>query len=168
MIDSGIPPKDGWPDGLLDKLRQWEQGDIVLAPFLFYFADPSAAIWEGTRLYTESSVEPEVILAPDELLPPYGMVTTQTCDIAEEDSQRPMRPWVQMTPVYAITSWKRNRLEGGRGPRYWLLIPDFPEDGVWVADLRLELPVEKSWLANQARIIGFADEEEKRRVGSRL
>lgn len=168
MIDSGIPPRDAWPDGLLDKLRHWEQGDIVPAPQFFYFADPSAGIWEGTRLFTDTSTEPEVILAPDELVPPYGMVTTQTCDIAEEDSPRPMRPWVQICPVYAVKNWKRRKLEGGKGPRYWLLVPDMPVEGVWVADLRIELPVEKSWLASQERIEGFTDEEEKRRVGKRL
>jgi hypothetical protein len=96
------------------------------------------------------------------------MVTTQTCDIAEEDRSRPMRPWVQISPVYETTSWKRRRLEGGKGPRYWLLVPDFPLDGVWVADFRIELPVEKGWLANQDRIEGFANEVDKRRVGRRL
>jgi hypothetical protein len=109
-----------------------------------------------------------VILPADELLPPYGMVTTQTCDIAEEESSRPVRPWVQIAPVYAVTTWKRQKLEGGRGPRYWLLVPDLPAEGVWVADLRIELPVEKGWLAGQPRIEGFAAEEEKRRVGRRL
>ena len=168
MIDSGIPPRNAWPDGVLDRLRRWEQGDLVIAPPLFYFADPAAAIWEGTRLYTDTSEGPEVILAPDELTPQYGIVTTQTCDIAEEDSSNPIRPWVQISPVYSVTTWKRRRLEGGKGPRYWLLVPDFPEQGVWVADFRIELPVEKSWLAGQDRIEGFSDEEEKRRVGRRL
>jgi hypothetical protein len=109
-----------------------------------------------------------VILPADEHLPPYGLVTTQTCDIAEGDSIRPVRPWVQVAPVYQVTSWKRKKLEGGKGPRYWLLIPDMPEDGVWVVDFRLEVPVEKGWLAEQNRLHGFANEADKRDVGRRV
>lgn len=168
MIDKGMPPRDSWPNGLLRKLREWEQGDVVANPPLFYFADPSAAIWEATRAYTDSSSGPEVILPPDEVLPPYGMVTTQTCDIAEEESSRPVRPWVQIAPIYPVTNWKRKKLEGGKGPRYWLLVPDLPEDGIWVADLRIEVPIEKSWLAGQIRVEGFDNETEKRIVGRRL
>ena len=168
MIDKGMPPRDSWPNGLLRKLREWEQGDVVANPPLFYFADPSAAIWEATRAYTDSSSGPEVILPPDEVLPPYGMVTTQTCDIAEEESSRPVRPWVQIAPIYPVTNWKRKKLEGGKGPRYWLLVPDLPEDGIWVADLRIEVPIEKSWLAGQIRVEGFENETEKRIVGRRL
>ena len=168
VIDKGVPPRDSWPEGLLSKLREWEQGDVVASPPLFYFADPSAPIWEATRAYADSSSEPEVILPPDEVLPPYGIVTTQTCDIAEEESSRPVRPWVQIAPIYPVTNWKRRKLEGGKGPRYWLLVPDLPEDGVWVADFRIEVPVEKSWLAGQTRIEGFASETEKRNVGRRL
>ena len=168
MIDKGVPPRDSWPDGLLSKLREWEQGDVVVRPPLFYFADPSAAIWEATRAYADSSSGPEIILPPDEVLPPYGIVTTQTCDIAEEESSRPVRPWVQIAPIYPVTAWKRSKLEGGKGPRYWFLVPDLPEEGVWVADLRIEVPVEKSWLAGQTRIEGFTSESEKRKVGRRL
>ncbi len=168
MIDSGVPPKDQWPEGILDSLSSWEQGDLVRQPPLFYFADPSAPIWEPTRAYTEDSVESEVILPSEEYLPPYGLVTTQTCDIAEEDSNRPIRPWVQVAPVYQLTNWKRKKLEDEKGPRYWLLVPDMPQDGIWVADFRIEIPVEKSWLAQQARVQGFADEESKRGVGRRV
>lgn len=43
-----------------------------------------------------------------------------------------------------------------------------PEDGVWVADFRIEVPVEKSWLGRQTCIHGFADEADKRYLGARL
>jgi hypothetical protein len=168
MIDSGVPPRDKWPEGVFDSLAGWEQGDLVAQPPFLYFADPSVPIWEPTRAYTEDSASPEVILPTDPYLPPYGVVTTQTCDIAEEDSGRPIRPWVQLAPVYRVTTWKRKKLEGEKGPGYWLLVPDIPEDGVWVADFRIEIPVEKGWLAAQGRVQGFADEEAKRGVARRL
>jgi hypothetical protein len=84
MIDRGVPNGDDWPEGVLDSLRAWEQGDLVAGPPFFYFADPQRPVWEGTRQYTDTSTEPEVILPDEGLCPPYGMVTTQTCEIAEE------------------------------------------------------------------------------------
>jgi hypothetical protein len=168
MIDRGVPNSDDWPEGVLDSLRVWEQGDLAASPPFFYFADPQRAVWQGTRQYTETSVEPEVILPDEGLCPRYGMVTTQTCDIAEEESRRPLRPWVQIAPVYEVTDWKRKKLEGGKGPRYWLLVPELEGKHPYVADLRIEVPVEKGWLADQERVVGFADEESKQMVGQRL
>lgn len=168
MIDRGVPAdRDSWPDGTLDALRRWEQGDIVEDPPFLYFADPQRPVWEATRSYTETSTGPEVILPVADMCPRYGMVTTQTCDIAEEDAGRPVRPWVQIAPVYEVTDWKKKKLER-RGPMYWVLVPDLPGSHPWVADLRLEVPVEKGWLGQQERVEGFSDEGEKRRVGERL
>lgn len=168
MIDRGIPPKEAWPAGVLNSLLEWEQGDVVSQPPFFYYADPSIPIWHATAAYTADAVGPEVILPTDSQVPPFGMVTSQTCDIAEEDSTQPRRPWVQIAPVYEVTSWRRTKLEGGKGPGYWLLIPRMPETGVWVVDFRLEVPVEKSWLAGQTRIDVFADPASKRDVGARV
>lgn len=169
MIDSGVPPGEEWPDGVLDALRQWEQGDIVANPPFFYFADPARPVWEATRLYMATSSGPEIVLPRENSNPPYGLITTQTCDIGEEESRRPVRPWVQISPVYEMTDkgWKKKVRRGG-GPRYWLLVPGLPEEQVWVADLRIEVPVEKGWLAGQQRIDGFRDEELKAVVGARL
>jgi hypothetical protein len=96
------------------------------------------------------------------------MVTTQTCDIAEEDARRPLRPWVQIAPVYEVTDWPRKKLAAGRCPKYWVLVPDLAGAHPWVADLRIEMPVEKGWLGEKERIEGFSDESEKRRVGNSL
>jgi hypothetical protein len=168
MIDSGVPPgRDHWPDGILEALLPWEQGDLVQSVPIFYFADSGSPIWNETAAYTSTSLGPEVILASDNA--PYGMVTTQTCDIAEEESTRPMRPWVQLAPVYKISDkgWAKKLQQGG-GPRYWLWVPGIPEDGVWTADLRIEIPVEKGWLAGQPRIEGFPSEETRQAVPRRL
>lgn len=168
MIDRGVPAnRDGWPEGSLDALRVWEQGDIVGRPPFFYYADPSRPVWEETRAYTESSSAPELILPGEDACPAFGMITTQTCDIAEEDAHRPLRPWVQVAPVYQVTTWKRKKLER-RTPLYWVLVPDLPGDDPWVADLRIEVPVEKGWLSQQERIEGFGDEARKRAIGEAL
>lgn len=141
----------------------------MVGPPLFYFADPARPVWEATRLFTEGSAGPEIVTAPEPVNPPFGMVTTQTCDIAEEDAARPMRPWVQVAPIYEVTDggWKK-KLQRGAGPRYWLLVPGVPADGTWAADLRVELAVEKGWLAAQTRIAGFDSEAARSGVGARL
>jgi len=166
MIDSGIPAKDEWPLGVLDKLRAWEQGDLVEAPPLFYYADPAKPVWNLTTFYTADSPGPEVIIAEDR--PPFGIVTTQTCDIAEEDRKNPKRPWIHVAPVYEVASGVQRQIEHGHGPMYWWLIPNMPNPGVWIADLRIEVPIEKGWLAGQRRLEGFVDASNKRRFGQRL
>lgn len=111
-----------------------------------------------------------MIEVPANLAPPYGMITSQTCDIAEEDARRPVRPWVQIAPVFDrsdLSDGIRTELSRGKGARYLLHLPALP-DGFWVADLRLEVPVEKGWLAKQAPLRGFPDEAGARIVGERI
>jgi hypothetical protein len=168
MIDRGLPKEaEEWPVGVLEELLPWEQGDLVAWPPFLYFADPARAIWAATHDYRETSDGPEVIL-PDaeEHIPPYGMVTTQTCDIGEEGRSTPSKPWVQIAPVYATRRWKAHRFH--KAPQHLMLVPDLPGDEVWVVDFRIEVPVEKGWLASQERVIGFNDARAKRAVGPRI
>ena len=58
-------------------------------------------------------------------------------------------------------------LRKGRGRRSLLHVPALVP-GFYVADLRISLPVEKGWLARQARTVAFGSEEERQRVGDRL
>lgn len=149
MIDWGLPDtREGWPSGVLDALRHWRQGDLVAQPPAFHYCDPEAAVWAG---------RPEGLDGPDvvdwgPLAPPLGIVTTQTCDVAEEDAPSPRRPFVQLAPVYdmstELNSGFRRLLKQRRGPLYLFHVPEV-EDGeaFFVADLRLEFPVDKGWLA---------------------
>ena len=171
-VDGGLPESsDDWPAGALATLRQFVQGDVVEDPPLFYFADPSRPVWARTRAYAADSTGPEVIEVPERVRPRYGLITTQTCDIGEEDADRPVKPWVQVSPVYDRKSdldsgWRR-KLSRGEGPRYLMHIPALP-GGFWVADFRIEVPVEKGWLATRTRLDGFTDEAGQRRVGERI
>lgn len=172
MIDRGVPPgASDWPQGTLEALAAWEQGDVVAKPPFFYFGDPDAPVWQGTKWLAEQGAdEPDVVTLVEEDAPPFGMVTSQTCDIVEEDAARPMKPWVQIAPVYSCSEWKKKLIKG-RGPAYLLSLPQLradPGKGVWVVDLRLEFPVEKGWLAKQPRLECFPDEESKRAVGQRV
>jgi hypothetical protein len=142
-----------------------------------YVADPDAPVWvesvrfaEEVRTSGEPS-EPEIIRFPEGLTPPYGMITTQTCDLVEENADPPGWPWAQLVPVYdmdgALNSGEMKLLRQGRFRRSLLHLPALTR-GFYVADFRISFPVEKGWLARQARIDGFGTEELRQGVGDRL
>jgi len=168
VIDAGLPSeRAGWPPGVLDALRQFRQGDIIDAPPWFYFADPRAPAFAATSAADLDG--PDVVILDD--FCPYGVLTTQTCDIGEEDSSRPVRPFAHVAPVYDGTDVFdgsiRKLLAKGKGSMYLLHLPAL-KGGFWVADLRLEVPIEKGWLASQDRKPGFPDEHGAERFGQRL
>jgi hypothetical protein len=168
MIDGGLPSgRDTWPADVLERLLRWEQGDVVAAPPFFYFADPSKPVWAATVAAAEMTSDPHVIVLDEETSPPYGLITTQSCDICEEDSRKPHRPWVQVAPIYDGRSWAK-KMKEGRGPLFLLHIPGLGDDRFWVADLRLEFPIEKGWLAGQERVSGFTTDVGRREVRQRL
>jgi hypothetical protein len=115
---------------------------------------------------------PEPIEAQGAIRPKYGLITSQTCDIAEDENpRRPKKPWVQIAPVFDASGHisgtrQREWVMGGRFV-YLIHLPALP-NGLWVADLRIEVPVEKGWLAGQERVDGFGDEVAQREVARRL
>lgn len=178
MIGAGLPGSAAdWPEGILNALKQFRQGDLVALPPMAYLADPHAPIWEASKVFAEQlaaageEMKPDVIHFPEGLLPPYGMITTQTCDIVEEDAPCPVWPWVQLVPVFEMGSDIETRdqklLRKGQGWRRLFHVPALTP-GFYVADFRISFPVEKGWLALQARIDGFGSEELRQRVGDRL
>jgi len=110
--------------------------------------------------------EEAVIEVDEEERPPFGIITSPGCDI--DDVRR--KPWVQVSPVYDANEVYSSQLADVRRdavPHLVLLEP--PDlDGTWVADLRLELPVEKSWLAGRDPIPGFGSDERRRHFARRL
>jgi hypothetical protein len=161
VIESGLPgPAAEWPDGVLEGLRRFVQGDLVAAPPLAYLTDPSAPIWEESRRFAADIAEsgdppePDVIHFPPAAAPPYGMITTQTCDLVEEETEVPLWPWVQLVPVYdmhsTLNSGEMGLLRKGRWRRSLLHVPAL-NPGFFVADFRLSFPVEKGWLVAQDR-----------------
>lgn len=160
MIGAGIPGSAAeWPDKVLERLRQFVQGDLVARPPMAYLTYPRSPIWEESRRF------------PAAMTPPYGMITTQTCDLVEEGAERPVWPWVQLVPVYdmgaELNSGEKSLLAQARFKRSLLDVPALKE-GFYVADFRLSFSVEKGWLAGQARVDGFGTEELRQRVGDRL
>ncbi len=178
MIGAGLPGSaDDWPEGILNALKQFRQGDLVALPPMAYLTDPHAPIWEASKVFAEQlaaageDMAPDIIRFPEGLTPPYGMITTQTCDIVEEDTTSPVWPWVQLVPVYDmdgdIDSGKKKLLRMGHGWARLLHVPALTA-GFFVADFRISFPVEKGWLALQVRVDGFGREELRQQVGDRL
>ena len=162
MIDDWIDG-DQWPDAVQSAVGEFEQGDLVERPGFFYLASAAHGIWRLTR-ETGDSTQPDELF---ELYPgdtcPYGMITTETCDLVEEDGN-PRQPWVSIAPVYTIDMLDTNAislLDSGRVAYMRRLTATQFESAIWVVDARIEFPVEKSWLVGRQPIQAFATRNEK-------
>lgn len=170
-IDHGVPEsRTNWPQDVLHALERYSQGHVVEGPPFFYCADLRWPIWARSMAYATDSQEIEIVEAGPQAEPKYGIITTQTCDIIEEGKSKLIYPWIQVAPIYNrsdLNSGMRDLLAAGKGPKHLYHIPALP-DGFWVADFRIEVPVEKGWLTGRSPIEGFGDEELQERVGRRL
>ena len=171
-VDDGLPDStDGWPDGLLEKLTRVSQGDVLGSMPLIYLAAPESPVWARTRDYSDDFEGIVPVVSDEAENPRYFMVTSQTCDIVESAGTRPNYPWVQASPVFdmsnSLNSGEKRMLKR-RGWRRWLWHLPGLEGGFWVADLRIEIPIEKGVLAHCDVISGHADEDDRRALGHRL
>jgi len=172
-IAAGLPvTRAGWPPEVLEAVKQFVAGDVVDCPPLFYFADPRYAVWEATKDYAADSEGPEIIDAAH-VAPRYGVITAQTCDLGEIDFDPPAKPWISISPVYDMTALEgqtRSLLRQGKGPLHLVYLPVLSSvnGGFWVADLRIEVPVEKSWLVGRSPIKSFENETAQRVIVDRV
>jgi hypothetical protein len=170
-LQSGIDA-DTWPEEAKDAVADLRQGTLVAAPPLSYAASAQFPIHSTSRAWAQSDkAEGGVVnVASADKRPPWGLIVTQTCDLVEEG--RPKRPWVQVSPVYEwfANSGERSLVLNGRGFDYLVPITGLaPKEGaIWVADLRLLIPVEKGWLVGRETCAGFADEAGYARLASQL
>lgn len=144
-----------WPEGLKTHLDRFRQGHVITDIPVFFANLDAPALWRQPRRLV-SAGPPEIVAEPDGVLR-RAIVLTQGCDIV-----RPNIPWVTVAPVYDAT----NRLNPGqrgsaKGGQTWHLVhitANWAVDGFWVADLRLEMPVEKTLLLARRPLAGFGDE----------
>jgi hypothetical protein len=161
---AGVP----WPEEVRAAVGPFRQGHLIEAPPFFYAADLRAPVWGLTHAVSADTAEhergEELLELAEEDRPPYGIITTQSCDLAEE-TDRPRKPWIGVAPVYSVPGDSRIPL---RDEIYRLNPPALPGGGVWVADLRIEMPVEKSFLIEREPIDAFASEQEAVAFGNYL
>lgn len=168
MIDDRLPSP--WPQTVLDAVRQFRQGYVVDRPPLFYFRRDEHPLLRVQLEPEEQAPEESLIDLEPSDRPPYGLITTQTCDLYEEGS--PRQPWFAVAPVYDYTpNLKSGQLEQIRRGEFGylvLLTAEWFGPGVWVGDLRIEVPLEKGWLVGREPRPGFASLAEYKTLAARL
>jgi hypothetical protein len=155
VIEEGLGQP--WPDEVRAAVRPFLQGHLIEKPPLFFAADLRHPVWQTTRLAADLTPAEDrgedfvEVLA--EQRPAYGIITTQSCDLAEERPD-PRQPWLAVAPVDQVDPHSalldRDYI--------YRLTPLTLGGEVWVADLRIELPLEKSLLVGRMPIDAFPDE----------
>ena len=134
-----------WPAEVA-QLENYRQGSLIERPPFAYHANSQLPLWGLTQRDPEPSADAMLEMRPEDR-PPYGMIITQSCDIYGTGSKK--KPWVQVVPVYRLPD---NDTRWGRA-REWKVSYMVPIQSLgqrWVADLRIEMPVEKSYLIGKA------------------
>ena len=149
MIDGGNDQP--WPAAVAGQLAQFRQGSIVGRPPFAYHASATNPLWVASRLAGPGE-DPLLVELDSSDRTPYGIITSQSCDVDEEGRNR--KPWVQIAPVYELAAGHVD-LGNIRSWRFAYLAPVTALGPTWVADLRIEFPVEKSWLVRQLPQPGF-------------
>jgi len=130
-------------------MARFAQGDLLENPPFLYSRATAHAIWnikrdDGADVALDAG-HPELGVLSAE----YGIISTQTCDVVDPSCDQ---PWIHVAPVYRVPEDYTPK-----GHLYRLTSTGLP-DGVWVADLRLEAPLEKSVLVGRDPISGFETE----------
>jgi hypothetical protein len=161
VIDAGLPRE--WPEAVRDACRMFRQGHLIEHPPFLYVANPAHAVWELTRTTGDPGSTDDLLELEESERPPFGMIVTETCDLGEEDAKAPRIPWITISPVYdlagVLTDAQVSNLRSNRVKYMRLLSGPLPT-GLWVADFRLEVPLEKSILVDRMPIEAFETEGE--------
>lgn len=169
MINEGLPEE--WPADVIAAVGAFQQGDLVERPPFFYVGSAKNGIWQLTRELGDPALGDELFELDPEVCPPYGMITTETCDLVEEDGI-PRQAWCAVAPVYdASSDMGENEIDLLNRGRYAYLrkveSSDLP-GGLWVVDARIEFPMEKSWLVGRRPIRTCQDEVESQSLAGWL
>ncbi len=161
-----------WPEAVRAATRDIRQGVLIERPPLVYAANAEYPVHEITRRWAASSRASSgaVNITAVDKRPPYGLVVTQTCDLVEEG--RPKRPWLQVAPVYfqRLSRGDKRRILQGRAFDYLCPVTslDTIEEGLWVADLRILIAIEKGVLVDLEAFPAFAEQTEYDRLSNQL
>jgi hypothetical protein len=160
VIDDLLP--DEWPAEVLTAVAKFRQGHLIESPPLFFAGAARTGVTTLVAQHGDPEQDDEIFELEDR--PRFGMITSETCDISEGESRTPKQPFVLVAPVYEITGRVDDdglkNIEANRvGYFRKLTSPDIGE-GNWVADLRIEMPLDKGFLAAREPLAGFQTEQE--------
>ena len=121
MIDEDL--RQQWPERVPAAAARFLQGHLIERPPFFYSADLREPIWELTRTVSADTAEDErgvelLELEPD-VGPSCGIITTQSCDVAEETRRRASRglysyPAPTLPPRSSLNQLSRNAVSPSR------------------------------------------------------
>ncbi len=142
-----------WTPAEAHALDQIRQGHIVDGLPLVAVSGPSP-IWQGAGVGPAAA---RTVLSEDPPVARKAMVVSQGCDLV-----RTTFPWATVVPVYDIEPFlgtsQRSAARSGQTRYLVPITAAWASTGLWVADLRFEIPVDKALLATLTPQDGFADE----------
>ena len=165
MPDPSAAPLDAslvtpWDSVTVTAVQAFKLGDLIADVPLHYVRRESERLWES------ASTDPTIgslAHATSGRLPSYAIITTQTCDLVDEGGDCD-QPWFQVSPVLRYES------ENDVPRRDYLhkLTAQPHITGTWVADLRIDVPLEKTILRDRTPIPGFSNEDDELDFASHL
>ncbi|MCY7418935.1 MAG: hypothetical protein LH650_10650 [Chloroflexi bacterium] len=151
---------------VVEATKLFRQGHLVERPPLVYVASPRHAVWRLTRETGDGTSHEDIFELEEADRAPFGLITTQTCDINEKG---PNHPWVQIALVYAMAEDQPKADMARRSGVSYLVALEPPSlEGLWVVDLRYEVPIEKGWLVGREPIESFTSEAAYALLAERL
>jgi len=156
-----------WPDDLTAHLDTFRQGHIV-DHIPVFFLGSGQKLWNQPRRDVAPLPDDTTLLVAEPLeVVRSAMLLTQACDL-----MKPRNPWATVAPVYEatgrLTAGDLGLARVGRITHFVHLTAPWTAGEFWVADLRLELPVEKSVLADREPRDAFSSEVEYATLAERL
>jgi hypothetical protein len=165
VIDDALPAI--WPAEVTAAAQKFKQGDLVERPPFFYYRTDAFPVWKA-RVEGDGG---EGLVEIDDRRPHFGLITTQTCALYE-DTDRPRQPWLSVAPAYDYTPQLKpgqdKQIKRGRVRHLVHLTSRRLPDGLWVADLRIEVPIEKGWLVGREPLDGFESVRDRLVLAERL
>lgn len=149
MSEGGDPPfrvdsyDRGWSTAEKQALAKWSQGSLLKgAQFAFVTGDATALDVERSIVSGEG----------------WMIVTSQTCDVGATGPGR-LHPFVACSPLIPLDEFPNHLHNAIRAWNVVYLAPvgTVNDDGFWVADLRVSIPVHKNALAARTPVPGFTD-----------
>ncbi|WP_292975551.1 hypothetical protein [Mycobacterium sp.] len=155
---------EGWPPGFYEHLDAYRQGHVIDEVPTFFLASDTY-LWSGRR---QTLVAETPSIVGEEGYPlRRAMILTQSCDLMKGNN-----PWITVAPVYdafdRLPIGQHGQVKGAQIGHYIHVTADWAADRLWVADLRLEIPVEKTLLMTRHPAEAFPDEAGYAQLALRL
>lgn len=157
-----------WDARTREAVDRWRQGHVLPPGPVFLGHGPGlgvSPVWISTPI--GSTASGYSLLFEDSTTPHHAMVVSQGCDLVKETF-----PLATVVPVYdAADVLGDSQQTAVRAGMVWHLVhltAPWAAGGVWVADLRHEMAIDKSLLLELDPIDAFSDEVGYARLAERL